>query len=360
MHVFYCNNIFEHPQTGGEMFYAQLLNYLRVHKDIELNFPSATDLYFLNQPKNCLGINWYFLKRFKQLPRDTIVIESEFYFYNFFLTNWLIKLWRRDLRILAQICQVPDILLLNSKARWIRRIMMFAFLRRADGVAVLSQSQKEQMVKLGARRERTHVVYIAGQSFEKLGQHRKKKKQDRWRIICVAHIRPRKGQKVLIEALKYLRDIPFEAIFVGGTKDEEYESEVRMLIEKYAMEKEVRFTGLLEGKDLAMAYVESDIFVLPSYHEPYGIVVQEAMSFGLPVVASNVDGIPEQVTAGTEGFLVPPGDPVALAEALRKIIVDIELYEAMGQRARQRASELPTWDEVCDLFYRALIAAKQG
>ncbi|MCJ7791417.1 MAG: glycosyltransferase family 4 protein [Dehalococcoidia bacterium] len=359
MRVFYCNNVFDHPVTGGEIFYSEVLNYLNTREGIELILPTETDLRFLNRPNNLLGINCYFFKGFQQLPKDTIIIEGEAFYYNFFLTNWLIKLYRPDLRIMTMICQVPDIFLSNSKAKWVHRIMIFAFLRSADVVGILSQSQKELMVQFGALEERTRVVYISGQRLKAMERsHRKKEGDIPLRIICVAHIRPRKGQKVLIEALHKLSGIPFDAVLVGGTKDQEYEIEVRMLIEKYGLGKQVRLVGMLEGEELIKSYVDADIFVLPSDHEPYGIVVQEAMSFGLPVVASNVDGIPEQVNDGVEGFLLPPGDVAALAGALRKLIVNPELRMQMGERGRQRATELPTWEEVFERFYQALKVVK--
>lgn len=356
MRVFYCHNIYEHPQTGGEVFYAEILSYLLARKDVELILPNETDLRFLNRSENCLGINRYFLKRFRKLPLNTIIIESEYFYLNFFLTNCLIKFKRPDLRVLTQVCQVPDVFFTNSKTKRIYLMMMFAFLRASDSVAVLSKSQIKLMVNLGALREKIHVVYIAGQRLKGIRQYYRKKAGDPLRIVCVAQIRPRKRQKVLVEALNRLRGVPFEATLVGGTKDREYEAEVRMLIEKYGLSSRVRLTGQLEGEDLFGAYAKSDIFILPSFHEPYGIVVQEAMSFGLPVVASNVDGIPEQVTDGVEGFLVPPGDVEAMTDALQKLIINAELREDMGQRARKRAGELPTWDEVCKRFYQALLA----
>lgn len=355
MHVFYCNNIYEHPQTGGEIFYAEILNLLRNHKDVDLIFPNEIDLHFFKRARNCLRINLHFFNKFRRLPQKTIIIESEFYFYNFFLCNWLIKLWRRDLRVAAQICQVPDILLSESKIRWIHRIMMFLFLRAADVVTVLSQSQKGWMIRLGAFKEKIHVVYIAAQRLKDFESRLRKKRDNKpLRIVCVAHIRPRKGQKILIKALHRLRDIPFEALLVGGIKDEIYGFEVRRDIEKYGLLGKVKLTGLLEGESLSRAYAESDIFVLPSFHEPYGIVVQEAMSFDLPVIASGIDGITEQVTDGIEGILVPPGDAVALAGALKKLISDVKLRSLMGNNARKRSEKLYTWEQVYGRFYYAL------
>ncbi|GAH62834.1 unnamed protein product [marine sediment metagenome] len=124
----------------------------------------------------------------------------------------------------------------------------------------------------------------------------------------------------------------------------------------------VVWSGRLEGDDLVAAYAEADIFIAPSLYETYGMVICEAMSFGIPVVASNTGGIPEQVRDGVEGFLFPPDDPGSLSDALHRLIVDPELRMRMGERGRKRAAQLPSWDQVCEWFYQVLLTLykKQG
>ncbi|MFC1576945.1 glycosyltransferase family 4 protein, partial [Candidatus Omnitrophota bacterium] len=165
-----------------------------------------------------------------------------------------------------------------------------------------------------------------------------------------------KGQRILIEALSRLGGVDFETTIVGGGYTRKHEVDLKEFVQRSGMGGKVRFSGWLEGEELTRAYSKSDIFVLPTLSEAYGIVVHEAMSFGLPVIASRVGGIPEQITDGVEGFLVPPGDVKALSEALRRLITDRALREAMGKRATERATELPTWEDVCGKFYRALKA----
>ena len=81
-------------------------------------------------------------------------------------------------------------------------------------------------------------------------------------------------------------------------------------------------------------YQQSDIFVLPTYHEAFGLVFAEAMAAGLPVVATNINAIPEIVTDGVTGFLIQAGDRVQLAERLRRLISDVSLRRAMGAEGR--------------------------
>lgn len=357
MRVFTCHNLYDRPVTGGEIFFAEVLGNLRSRDDVELILPSDTDLSYLNRPTGSVGINHYFSSRFRALPRHTIIIQSELNCSSFFLANLCSRILRPDLRFLAQICQVPDLVFASGKSGWIHRFMLRTFLRTSHGVAVLSKSLGEQMVQLGAARERTHVVYISGQRLTGLKEIRRERGPLAVpRILCVAHIRPRKGQMVLIEALGRLPDLGFQAVLAGDTKDSSYLADLRAAIDRYGLNGRVTLAGLLEGEKLVQAYAEADIFVLPSFHEPFGIVVYEAMSSGLPVVASDVDGIREQVTEGVEGLLVPPGNPDALAGALRKIMVDTEMRAEMGQRAVKRSAELPTWDSVFDRMHRLLVS----
>jgi starch synthase len=87
-------------------------------------------------------------------------------------------------------------------------------------------------------------------------------------------------------------------------------------------------------------------FVCPSVYEPLGIVNLEAMACGTAVVGSAVGGIPEVVADGQTGLLVPPGDPVRLAEALAALTADPARATAMGQHGRQRAIEEFSWASI--------------
>jgi glycosyltransferase involved in cell wall biosynthesis len=110
----------------------------------------------------------------------------------------------------------------------------------------------------------------------------------------------------------------------------------------------VRLAGPLTGAALDSAYANADLFVLPSRAETYGMVVTEALARGLPVVASAVGGVPEALGStdgGLPGRLLPPGDPDALAAALRDWLTDPALRERWRTAARTRRESLTGWDE---------------
>ena len=114
------------------------------------------------------------------------------------------------------------------------------------------------------------------------------------------------------------------------------------------------FTGKLSPEDLANEYKTANVFVLPAIvdskgdTEGLGVVLIEAMELGLPIVASNVGGIPDVVIDGESGILVPEKDPAALADAFKRLADDPSLVEKLLAGARKRINECFTWDGIIE------------
>jgi glycosyltransferase involved in cell wall biosynthesis len=122
----------------------------------------------------------------------------------------------------------------------------------------------------------------------------------------------------------------------------------------------VRLLGAVPDEDLRAAYAASDLFVLPSEYEAFGIVLLEAMAAGKPVVATRAGGMVEVVQEGKTGLLVPVGDAPALAGAMQHLLLDRAMAQAMGKAGQGRVHEGFTWDAVTakvEALYGALQAA---
>lgn len=104
------------------------------------------------------------------------------------------------------------------------------------------------------------------------------------------------------------------------------------------------FHGLLGREELAALYARASLFALPTLREAFGLSFLEAMSFALPVVASRVEAIPEIVSEGETGLLVPPSDPAALARAIGELLADPVRARLMGAAGRARALGRFGWD----------------
>lgn len=154
------------------------------------------------------------------------------------------------------------------------------------------------------------------------------------RLVMVGRLQAPKDALTLVRALAALRQRPCEAMIVGDGPD------------RPAVEKEVRRLGLdsvvrLVGarNDVAELLAAADLFVLSSRSEGLPLSILEAMAAGLPVVASNVGGVPEVVVEGETGFLVPPGDPQSLAAAIERLLDDSALRHRLGAAGRIRVAE---------------------
>jgi glycosyltransferase involved in cell wall biosynthesis len=118
--------------------------------------------------------------------------------------------------------------------------------------------------------------------------------------------------------------------------------------------------GFLNQSELTHAYAAADVFVLPSVSETWGLVVNEAMNFGLPVVVSDRVGCGEDlVREGENGFVVAHDDPIALADALRALVGNAELRRRMGARSRELVSSY-TITACADGIVAACLAACGG
>jgi glycosyltransferase involved in cell wall biosynthesis len=163
------------------------------------------------------------------------------------------------------------------------------------------------------------------------------------RILYVGMITEEKGTGVLLEAAKIMdgNGLRFTLEFVGEFKKKEYETKLRVFIEKNNLSHKVRFLGRKVDSEKWDCYKRADIFAFPSYYSDETLpgVVIEAMMYSLPVVATSWRGIPDVVVDGQTGFLVPVRDPVILSNRLEMLIEDADLRTRMGQKARQRYLE---------------------
>jgi glycosyltransferase involved in cell wall biosynthesis len=153
-------------------------------------------------------------------------------------------------------------------------------------------------------------------------------------IVSVGRLKAPKDFLTLVRALGKLPRDSFGAVIVGeGPDRRRLEEEIELV----GLGERVRLAG--ERRDVPELLAEADVFALASASEGMPVSVLEAMAAGLPVVASRVGGLPEQVADGETGVLVEPGDPDDLARALARLLVDGELRRRLGAAGRVRAEE---------------------
>ncbi|HXH02374.1 MAG TPA: glycosyltransferase family 4 protein [Candidatus Competibacteraceae bacterium] len=170
------------------------------------------------------------------------------------------------------------------------------------------------------------------------------------RLLCIATLTPRKGHAVLIEALAGLRDRPWRLDCIGSlTRSPETTAQLRALIERHELQARVRLLGEAAPEALSSYYQAADLFVLPSYLEGYGMVLSEAVAHGLPIVSTTAGAIPDTVPPGA-GLLVPPGDVIALRQALARVLDDVALRQELAIAAQRARATLPGWQQAGAAF----------
>ena len=173
----------------------------------------------------------------------------------------------------------------------------------------------------------------------------------KFKILFVGRHIERKGICYLIEAAKYLPRDKFEIRIVGvGDLTEK----LKELAAHNAGNAEIVFTGKLSPENLAKEYRTANVFTLPAIidskgdTEGLGVVLIEAMELGLPIVASNVGGIPDVVVDGESGILVPEKDPQALANAFKRLESEPGLVKQLLEGSRKRIRECFAWDGIIE------------
>jgi glycosyltransferase involved in cell wall biosynthesis len=220
----------------------------------------------------------------------------------------------------------------NLRRRPIQRLYNWA-VRRVDNIQCVSEFTRD-MLRAAGYREASLLMIPNAVDLKRFAPRPIGARQPGapMTVVYVGRIRPVKGTKVLVDA--------WPKVMAGGT-------DARLVIagdgaEREALAQNTRDAGvgnsvdfLGEVSDVPGVLARGDIYVQPSYQEGLPNAVLEAMAMGLPIVATRVSGNEDVVADGENGLLVPPGDPEALAAAIRRLIDDPALATRMGRRSRE-------------------------
>jgi glycosyltransferase involved in cell wall biosynthesis len=241
--------------------------------------------------------------------------------------------------------------LASAAYRWIERAL------RPLTTVTVCVSENERQAGLAARacEERTTIVIRNGVSKGALDVA--KPKSTRPRLVMVGRLQAPKDPITLVRALALVSARDLEAVLVG---DGPQRAAVADEIQRLGLDSAVRLLG--ERTDVQELLATADVFVLSTRSEGLPLSVLEAMAAGLPVVASDVGGIPELVADGVSGVLVPPGDPDALAEAIERLLENSPLAQQLGLAGRRRVLEnfdLEAVREAHLALYRRMLATRR-
>lgn len=172
-------------------------------------------------------------------------------------------------------------------------------------------------------------------------------------ILSVGILHPRKGHDVLLKALARLVDLDWTAVIVGKSYDADHAAELARLHEDLGLGARVRIAGYLPDAELASLYAKASIFALATRYEGYGLVFDEALVNGLPVVSCQTGAVPDTVPAAA-GHLVATDDDAAFAKALAGLLSNEASYCRHADAARAAGQDLPSWSDTARTAGRVL------
>lgn len=348
MRIQYFVGPVQQRQTGGQIYHAELMRFLSKENEI-IDEAGIAEAF----RGNMFTANLWCWKQMRRCHAE-VIVEDSCYAACLFMSNWLTRRWGPRIIVFVQSVR-EDYTHSSLRGQAVRLITMNSLLRSATLVVANSNYTRHVILKsYSVPSSRIRVLSPAGQAFP-YGIFCQTRRRNRIRkLLSVANIRPEKGQKVLLEAMYRLNRSDWYLTLVGLVMDQDYYKELMDLSTRYGLQERIRLVGFLQGNSLTLVYQESDIFVHPCLGEGYGMAVAEAISWGLPVVASRVRGIEEIVEDGLNCLLVPPNDPVALSQAIERLLIDDDLRLRLAEAAYARGQALPTWDDVGQKFQEML------
>ena len=333
--------------TGGYLYQKKLAEYLR-SSGAEVDIISVREmpypLYF--------GANFWFLGCCLRKKYD-LVIEDEMVHP----ALWLFNLWARHIRKMKIVAIVHLLRWVAMEGSWqapLTKLLEKLMLTSAHLIIANSKDTKVKLESMGFHRQAIEVVH-PGFDIPYHTPSTEPPHQNGIKILFVGNLLPGKGVEFLLEAIHHLKSAGATLDVVGDEGVAPgYSRRLKEMVAHGELKEKVRFRGRVAWEVIGDFYSGADIFVLPSRYEAYGTVLAEAMSFGLPIVATNVGGIPEIVAHGKNGLLVPPGDARSLAAAINKFVLSASLREEFSKASYERSTELNSWEDTCRTIWEHL------
>ena len=252
---------------------------------------------------------------------------------------------------------------LPERHRWLRGITARVF-RKAAVITACSSDLARRAEALGAPADRIVVVPYGADPllFHPAEEGERQRVRIEWKvgegealILAIGRLVRKKGFDQLIRAVPgILADAGPARLIIAG--DGDLRAELAALAGKLGIENRVLFAGAVDRERLPALLRCCDVLAVPSMHDERGNVdglpnvVLEGMASGAAVVASDVVGIPQVITSGEHGLLVPEQDPAALAAAIVRLLREPDLRARLGQAARRRVEESLNWSNVARQF----------
>lgn len=334
--------------TGGYAYDRQVLRLLPafgvqpVHVPLPGSFPAPTEADLAETSRRLLAQDW----------RSPLLIDG--LAYGAFPTGMAAGLAGR----VVALCHHPLALETGTppeRAAELRRLESAA-LGYAAAVIVTGHGTRDLLITdFGVDSAK---ITVAEPGVERAERARETAWSQPLRLLAVGSLSPRKGYEVLIEALVPLAALPWHLTIIGaGDEASPYPASLRALITERGLDSRVTILGAMSEADLDAHYRSSDIFVMASHFEGYGMVLTEALARGLPIVTT-LSGPGATALPDAAAQKVPPGDAGELCGALAYLIGDSAARQRHADAAWAAAGTLPRWQDTARIVATVLKAVR--
>lgn len=237
-----------------------------------------------------------------------------------------------------------------SKLQWrISYLIEKELIKKSRMITAVSKLVAQELKEYGL--DPKDVVVIGNGVNEKVFTPTKYKIGDDRYILYTGRLAHRKGLFDLIECGKYIcKKYPDVSFILTGKGP--LLGKLQEKVKELELNEKFIFTGYVDKNKLIQLYQNATIYILPSHYEGLPTVLLEAMSCGLPVVATAVSGNLEVVSSGKNGILVPQKSPKEMADAISMLLDDDKMRKELGKNARETVEERYTWDIISDKILR--------
>ncbi len=218
------------------------------------------------------------------------------------------------------------------------------WLKKSAIITTVSNSVAQELKQYKINRDKIRVI---GNGVDIRTFSPSKEKNDQEYILYIGRLDPRKGLFDIIECGKYVcMKRPNTSFIIVGKGM--LENVLKKKVREAGLQKNFIFLGFVDKKKLIQLYQNATICVIPSHYEGLPTVLLEAMSCGLPVVATAISGSLDVVSSGENGILIPPKSPKEMANAISMLLDNDEIRKKLGKNARKTIEERFTWDIISD------------
>lgn len=309
--------------TGGHVYDHYFIEHLRLNKNLNIDIYEKDPVC-----KSIIAYMFVFSKLTNLCKQYDIVISNSRNYSRLLLLFSIIRLFSKTKLILFH--HHFSFMIEKRFNRFVHKLFEFSFISLSNSVIVPSPYVKDQMNSFFPNKN-IHFISLAFND----NKQRESTLLNNNNLLYVGTIEPRKGIKYLLKSLALLKqeNISFKLTLAGTITDMNYFNELKLFIKENDLEDFISFIGRVPVSDLEILYQNASCFVFPSLHEGYGMVLIEAMSYGVPVIGFNNSAIPYTLKHNKNGLLTENLNSFELKENIKKILKNIELRKKLSKGA---------------------------